>query len=97
MGSRFRGNDGESRGNDGQSGGMTKSEGTGLARCTRDEIGRVVTDLHFHTSVRNVYAAGDIIHGPQMAIAAPGTGAVAAVAIHHSLLPELRKLQHLQG
>ncbi|MEO9225832.1 MAG: NAD(P)/FAD-dependent oxidoreductase, partial [Gemmatimonadaceae bacterium] len=65
--------------------------------CTRDEIGRVVTDLHFHTSVRNVYAAGDIIHGPQMAIAAAGTGAVAALAIHHSLLPELRKLQPLKG
>lgn len=60
--------------------------------CERDEIGRVVTDLHFHTSVRNVYAAGDIIHGPQMAIAAAGIGAVAAVAIHHSLLPEGRRL-----
>jgi len=60
--------------------------------CERDEIGRVVTDLHFHTSVRNVYAAGDIIHGPQMAIAAAGIGAVAAVAIHHSLLPEGRTL-----
>ncbi len=60
--------------------------------CERDEIGRVVTDLHFHTSVRNVYAAGDIIHGPQMAIAAAGIGAVAAVAIHHSLLPDGRRL-----
>jgi len=60
--------------------------------CKRDEIGRLVTDLHFHTSVRNVYAAGDIIHGPQMAIAAAGIGAVAANAIHHSLLPELRRL-----
>jgi thioredoxin reductase len=60
--------------------------------CERDEIGRVVTDLHFHTSVRNVYAAGDIIHGPQMAIAAAGIGAVAAVAIHHSLLPDGKKL-----
>ena len=60
--------------------------------CKRDEIGRLVTDLHFHTSVRNVYAAGDIIHGPQMAIAAAGIGAVAANAIHHSLLPEGRKL-----
>jgi thioredoxin reductase len=60
--------------------------------CSRDEIGRIVTDTHFHTSVRNVYAAGDIIHGPQMAIAAAGIGAVAATAIHHSLLPEARKL-----
>jgi thioredoxin reductase len=60
--------------------------------CRRDEIGRIVTDLHFHTSVKNVYAAGDIIHGPQMAIAAAGIGAVAALAIHHSLLPEGQKL-----
>jgi thioredoxin reductase len=60
--------------------------------CKRDEIGRVITDLHFHTSVKDVYAAGDIIHGPQMAIAAAGIGAVAAVAIHHSLLPAGRKL-----
>lgn len=60
--------------------------------CKRDEIGRIVTDLHFHTSVRNVYAAGDIIHGPQMAIAAAGIGAVAALSIHHSLLPEGRRL-----
>jgi thioredoxin reductase len=60
--------------------------------CKRDEIGRIVTDLHFHTSIRNVYAAGDIIHGPQMAIAAAGIGAVAALAIHHSLLPEGRRL-----
>ncbi len=60
--------------------------------CKRDEIGRLVTDMHFHTSECNVYAAGDIIHGPQMAIAAAGIGAVAAVAIHHSLLPEVRKL-----
>ena len=64
----------------------------GQLGCDRDEIGRVVTDVHFHTSVRNVFAAGDIIHGPQMAIAAAGIGAVAAVAIHHSLLPEGRKL-----
>ena len=56
--------------------------------CDRDDIGRVVTDTHFHTSVRNVFAAGDVIHGPQMAIAAAGIGAVAAVSIHHSLLPE---------
>ncbi|MEO6778258.1 MAG: NAD(P)/FAD-dependent oxidoreductase [Gemmatimonadaceae bacterium] len=60
--------------------------------CERDEIGRVVTDLHFHTSVTNVYAAGDIIHGPQLAIAAAGIGAVAAIAIHHSLIPEARTL-----
>lgn len=60
--------------------------------CKRDETGRIETDVHFHASVRNVYAAGDIIHGPQMAIAAAGIGAVAANAIHRSLLPEDRRL-----
>lgn len=60
--------------------------------CKRDEIGRVITDDHFHTSVKNVYAAGDIIHGPQIAIAAAGNGAVAALSIHHSLLPAGRRL-----
>ncbi len=60
--------------------------------CERDEIGRAITDEHFHTSVRNVYAAGDIVHGPQIAIAAAGSGAVAALSIHHSLLPAGRKL-----
>ena len=60
--------------------------------CKRDEIGRVITDIHLHTSVQNVYAAGDIIHGPQIAVAAAGEGAVAALAMHHSLLPEGRRL-----
>lgn len=61
--------------------------------CKRDDIGRVITDDHYHTSVHNVYAAGDIIHGPQLAIAAAASGAVAALSIHHSLLPEGRKLE----
>ncbi|HEV2644357.1 MAG TPA: NAD(P)/FAD-dependent oxidoreductase, partial [Candidatus Elarobacter sp.] len=60
--------------------------------CERDDIGRVVTDEHLHTSVKHVYAAGDIIHGPQLAIAAAGNAAVAAIAIHHSLLPDGRRL-----
>ena len=38
--------------------------------CKRDEAGLIVVDEHNHTSVRNVYAAGDIIPGPQLAIAA---------------------------
>ena len=60
--------------------------------CTRDQIGRVITDEHQHTSVMHVYAAGDIVHEPELAILAAGTGAVAALAIHHSLLPEGRRL-----
>ena len=60
--------------------------------CKRDQIGRLVIDEHNHTSVRNVYAAGDVAGAPQLAIAAAASGAIAAVAIHASLVPETRKL-----
>ena len=60
--------------------------------CKRDELGRLVIDARNHTSVKNVYAAGDIAAGVQLAIVAAASGAVAASAIHHSLLPESRKL-----
>jgi thioredoxin reductase len=60
--------------------------------CKRDEMGRLVIDDRNHTSVKNVYAAGDIAPGPQLAIGAAASGAVAAIAIHASLLPEARKL-----
>jgi thioredoxin reductase len=60
--------------------------------CKRDQVGRLVIDEHNHTSVRNVYAAGDVAGGPQLAIAAAASGAIAAVAIHASLVPETRRL-----
>lgn len=60
--------------------------------CKRDEVGRLVIDDHQHTSVKNVYAAGDIAHAPQLAIVAASSGAVAAMAIHASLIPDNRKL-----
>src|SRR6478672_1444389 len=60
--------------------------------CKRDEMGRLVIDDRNHTSVKNVYAAGDIAPGPQVAIAAAASGAIAASAIHASLVPDSRKL-----
>ena len=60
--------------------------------CTRDDIGRIVIDERNHTTVKNVYAAGDVAPGVQMAIAAAASGAIAALAIHHSLVPEERRL-----
>ena len=60
--------------------------------CERDERGQIVVDNAFHTSVMNVFAAGDITPGPQLAIRAAADGAVAAMAIHKSLVPEERKL-----
>jgi thioredoxin reductase (NADPH) len=60
--------------------------------CERDEEGHIIVDAHYHTSVYNVYAAGDIVPGPQLAIAAASDGAIAALSIHKSLVPEARKL-----
>jgi thioredoxin reductase len=60
--------------------------------CERDEDGQIIIDAHYHTSVRNVFAAGDIVPGPQLAIAAASDGAMAALAINKSLVPEERKL-----
>lgn len=60
--------------------------------CRRDDDGRIVVDERYETTSPNVYAAGDIIPGSQIAIAAAGDGALAAVAIHRSLLPEAQRL-----
>jgi len=60
--------------------------------CERDVEGRIVVDRHGNTSVKNVFAAGDITPGPQLAITAAAEGATAALAIHKSLIPEDRRL-----
>jgi len=61
-------------------------------QCARDAGGHIIVDRHYHTSVPNVYAAGDIVPGAQLAIAAASDGAIAALAIHKSLIPEARQL-----
>lgn len=61
--------------------------------CDRDEEGHIIVDDAYHTSVMNCFAAGDIVPGPQLAIAAAGDGAIAALAIHKSLVPDGRKLE----
>jgi thioredoxin reductase len=60
--------------------------------CKRDETGLIEVKENNRTSVKNVYAAGDITPGPQLAIVAAANGAVAALAIHHSLVPDERRL-----
>jgi thioredoxin reductase len=60
--------------------------------CERDDLGYIAIDGRNHTSVRDVYAAGDITPGPQLAITAAAEGAIAALAIHHALVPAARKL-----
>ncbi|HUQ48161.1 MAG TPA: NAD(P)/FAD-dependent oxidoreductase [Gemmatimonadaceae bacterium] len=61
-------------------------------KCKRNESGLIEIDERYHTSVMNVFAAGDIVPGPQLAVAAASDGAIAALAIHASLVPEARKL-----
>jgi thioredoxin reductase len=62
-------------------------------KCDRDtDSGLIKIDARYHTSVLNVFAAGDIVPGPQLAVAAASDGAIAALAIHASLVPEGRKL-----
>ena len=64
--------------------------------CERDSGGHVIVDDAYHTSVRNCFAAGDLVPGPQLAIAAASDGAIAALAIHKTLVPAGRKLQKLE-
>lgn len=65
--------------------------------CERDSGGHIIVDDVYHTSVLNCFAAGDIVPGPQLAIAAAGDGAIAALAIHKSLVPTGRKLEKVGG
>jgi len=60
--------------------------------CERDRGGHIVISDHHATSVPSVFAAGDITPGAQLAIRAAAGGAVAAMAMHKSLVPEHRKL-----
>jgi thioredoxin reductase len=50
----------------------------------------IIVDEHKKTSVEGVYAAGDLVAGSQLAITSAADGAVAAIAIHTSLLPPAR-------
>jgi thioredoxin reductase len=60
--------------------------------CDRDEDGLIVVDPTRRTSVDHVFAVGDITPGAQLAITASADGAIAAGAVHRSLLPEERRL-----
>ena len=60
--------------------------------CDCDEDGILSIDRDHETSVRGVYAAGDITPGARLAIRAAADGGRAAVGIHRSLLPEERRI-----
>lgn len=57
-----------------------------------DESGLVWIDEHQQTSVPGVYAAGDLTPRSQLAVVAAAEGAMAAIQIHKSLLPEALRI-----
>lgn len=62
--------------------------------CKLDEsCGLVWVDRTQQTSVKGVFAAGDITPNSQLAIVAAAEGAMAAIHIHDSLIPSERKLK----
>jgi len=64
-----------------------------MLHCRLDpDCGLVWVDHEQQTSVKGVYAAGDITPKSQLAIVAAAEGAMAAIHIHQSLIPKERKL-----
>ena len=57
-----------------------------------DECGLIAVDDEQQTSVEGVYAAGDITPHSQLAVVAAAEGAMAAIHIHKSLIPEERRI-----
>ena len=60
--------------------------------CRMDESGLLWVDETHQTSVDGVYAAGDITPRSQLAVVAAAEGAMAAIQIHRSLIPEKRRI-----
>lgn len=59
--------------------------------CERDG-GQPVVDHAQETSVRGVFAAGDLVGPPYLAVSAAASGVRAALAIHRSLVPPSRRI-----
>jgi thioredoxin reductase len=57
-----------------------------------DECGLIAVDDEQQTSVRGVYAAGDITPHSQLAVVAAAEGAMAAIHINKSLIPKERRI-----
>ena len=53
-----------------------------------DEGISISTDEHGETTIEGIYAAGDLVAGSQLVIKSAADGAVAAIAINKSLLPD---------
>jgi thioredoxin reductase len=57
-----------------------------------EECGLVKVDEAQQTSVRGVYAAGDLTPNSQLAVVAAAEGAMAAIHVHKSLIPESQRV-----
>jgi thioredoxin reductase len=55
--------------------------------CARDADGNLLVDRGQQTSVPGVFAAGDLIGPPYLAVSAAAGGVKTAIALHKSLLP----------
>ena len=55
-----------------------------------DEAPNIIVNDQKETSVKGVYAVGDLVPGSQLAITSAADGAIAAIAINKSLLPPSR-------
>jgi thioredoxin reductase len=55
-----------------------------------DKRPNIIVNDHKETSIEGVYAIGDLAPGSQLAITSAADGAIAAIAIHKSLLPPSR-------
>lgn len=55
--------------------------------CRRDKEGNLTIDNAHETTVPGVYAAGDLIGPPYLAVSAAAEGVKTALAVHKSLLP----------
>jgi thioredoxin reductase len=64
-----------------------------MLKCKLDaECGLVWVDDEHQTSVKGVYAAGDLTPRSQLAVVAAAEGAMAAIHIHKSLIPDEQKI-----
>jgi thioredoxin reductase len=55
--------------------------------CARDDEGNLQVDNSQETTVPGIYAAGDLIGPPYLAVSAAAKGVKAALSVHKSLLP----------
>lgn len=61
--------------------------------CRRDADGNLEVDNSQETSIPGVYAAGDLIGPPYLAVSAAAKGVKAALSVHKSLLPPDLEIQ----